>query len=108
MEMIERPPRTRRKFLSRIALACVALASLAAFGVDKEELDCEQAVAHLVKCCPDFDARSIVCERSGGCGGGAASRVDLDLLRSECILGASCDDLVASGACEQPKKVVCE
>src|SRR5262245_41666869 len=107
MEMIERPPRTRRKFLVRIALACVALASLSAFGVDKEELDCEQAVAHLVSCCPGFDARSIVCEQPSGCGG-KANHVDLDLGRSECILGASCEDLVASGACEQPKQVICE
>jgi hypothetical protein len=107
MEMIERPPRTRRKFLKRIALACVALASLAAFGVDKEELDCEQAVAHLVSCCPGFDARSIVCEQASGCGG-SGNRVDLNLARSACILGASCEDLVASGACEHAKQVVCE
>ena len=107
MEMIERPARHRRKFLVRIALACVALASLSAFGVDKEELDCEQAVAHLIACCPGFDARSIVCEHGAGCGG-SSSRVDLNLARSGCILGASCEDLVASGACEQPKKVVCE
>ncbi len=108
MEMIERPPAGRRKFLLRAVLACTALVGLAAFGVDKEELDCEQAVAHMVECCPDFDARTINCSRSG-CGGTSSySGIDLSYARSSCILGASCEVLRKSGACEQPKKVICD
>ncbi len=100
--MIERSNRSWRKFL----LAGFALVVLGAFGVDKEEFSCEQATAHLAECCPGFDARTIICG-GNGCGG-SGGYVDLNQARSECILGASCEDLVSSGACGSPRKVLCD
>jgi len=103
--MIERLLGGRRNFLTRVALAAAAVVSLSgAFSIDRDEFACEEAAAHLAECCDGFDARSIIC--GGGCG--YQARPDLDQTRSDCILGASCDDLVASGSCASPKRVVCQ
>ena len=86
-------------------LACAALSTLTgAFGVQKDEFECEQAVAHLAECCPRFDTRSLIC--SSGCGYEAGP--DLHEEGSECIIGATCEDLQRSGACDAPKRVTCQ
>jgi hypothetical protein len=96
-------PRWTRWLLSCV-LAGAALSTLTgAFGIEKEEFECEQAVAHLADCCPDFDARGYIC--SNGCN--YPSGPDIHTDAAECIVGASCDELVKSGACEAPKQVSC-
>jgi hypothetical protein len=86
-------------------LAGAALSTLTGgFGVQRDEFECEQAVAHLEECCPGFDGRSLIC--SSGCGYEAGP--DLHPEGSECIIGATCESLQTSGACGAPKRVTCE
>jgi hypothetical protein len=92
----------------RWCLALLALATLTGgFGIDRDELACEQAVAHLADCCPGFDANRWSCvSYSGGCGNG--STPDISVEAGECIAHASCDDLVRSGSCDAPQQVTCQ
>src|SRR5258708_31157780 len=86
-------------------LAGAALATLTGgFGVPRDEFECEQAVAHLEACCPGFDGRSLIC--SSGCGYQAGP--DLHPEGAACIIGATCESLQTSGACDAPKRVTCE
>lgn len=95
-----------RHRLWRGLLATVALVTLTGgFGIERDEFQCEQAVARLVDCCPGFDAGSIVCS-AGGCG--QQRYPDLTVHGAECIIGASCADLQSSGACGAPTRVTCD
>lgn len=102
--MIERPPHERRNFLRRVLVAAGAAALLCGgFGIDRDEYDCEQAVAHLNDCCPSFDPARLSCAR--GCDGAGP---DLTVDQSACIIGAHCDKLVSSGVCATPTQVYCK
>jgi hypothetical protein len=93
-----------RNFLKRILVAGVALTALTgSFGIDQVEFSCEEAAAHLQECCPAFDPHSLYCH-SGGCG---TPTIDLTQSQSDCILGATCDDLRTSGTCDAPTRVTC-
>lgn len=96
-----RPPRARRRALG--ALPVVALAPLSlvlfGFGLDRGELDCEKAVAHLVTCCPDLPADRVGCIQEGGC----EREQDGTLMseaESECLASASCAEVEAKGLCQ--------
>jgi hypothetical protein len=70
-------------------------------GIDKGELECEEAVAHLIHCCPnDAPARNVACFVGRDCDKTVA---DLTPAQSRCLRDESCDALYASGACEAPK-----
>lgn len=67
-------------------------------GFTGTEFECEQAVAHLKSCCPDFPVRSIRCNYSAGCG-----EVH-PLLRTDeakCVQNTSCDVIIADGVCQE-------
>lgn len=66
-------------------------------GISREEYLCEAAVLHLSQCCPDFPAKSLHCVQNG-CDGTLIP--DLREERSLCLRGKSCEELVASGACD--------
>jgi hypothetical protein len=81
----------------RLALGALALSTLVAGGgLRQDELDCEQAVAHLQECCPDFGTATIACVSSRGCD---VSEPALSIQESQCVIDRACADLVASGLC---------
>jgi hypothetical protein len=69
-------------------------------GIDEGELRCEEAVKHLLDCCPD-DAtiRGISCYAGRGCD---HESPQLSSWQAVCLRDESCDDLYASGACDTP------
>lgn len=84
----------------------------------EEVLSCEEAVAALDECCPNFDPREVACEDhthvgedgdapkdgSGGCGDYNYRLVpDLDLEQSRCIRDMPCDALIRTSACERAR-----
>ena len=69
---------------------------LLACGVQEDEFECENAVAHLAGCCPNFVTTSIDCSTGDSCNGPA-----LTLDQSQCILGASCATIQSLGLCDR-------
>jgi len=82
--------------LSSILLAGFAMVTLTAvdLSVREDELECEQAVAHLVSCCPGFDPSSVICEYQA-----CSVHPDLLLAESLCIVALDCGDVRARGLC---------
>jgi hypothetical protein len=72
-------------------------------GFREDEVVCEEAVAHIVDCCPDFDLEgpegvSVSCTYDeSGCD---ARLPDLSADESACIRELSCDELKERGICE--------
>ena len=95
----------RRRLLT-VPAALLSLMLLGgAEGVDKSELECEEAVKHLIDCCPsDAPAKLVDCQVGRGCD---SRPPDLSSARSTCLMNASCDDLYQSGACDTPKTAAC-
>ena len=70
------------------------------FDLDRGELKCEQAAAHLADCCPDVVFTRQSCIQEGGCSRGE----DATLVASEesdCLRAESCDELESRGICER-------
>lgn len=65
-----------------------------------EDVQCEEAVAHLVECCPDLDASTLDCHgEQQACE--SAPYISISEQESECLLGRDCDGIRASGVCER-------
>ncbi len=81
-----------------IAVGLTALLTLTC-GIREDELRCEEAVAHLVDCCPGFDAQQVDCYFvESGCD---VAYPVLDIEESRCIAGKPCADVVSSGICSR-------
>jgi len=75
----------------------------------EDVVTCEEAVAHLEKCCPGFVAEELACKHSvttkepscDATGGYSKDKEDpaLDLAESHCILATDCDSLARQGIC---------
>jgi hypothetical protein len=73
----------------------------------EDVFQCEEAVSRLTECCPHFDHRSVTCNYAydfvpGSCDQpDQSSHVDPELspAQSDCIIHASCADLVANETC---------
>ena len=88
----------------RLLLGAAALSTLVAGGgLRQDELDCEEAVAHLQDCCPDFANATIACVASSGC---TPSDPALSIKESACVIARSCADVVATGLCESTRNLV--
>jgi hypothetical protein len=76
----------------------VLLTVVLACGIRQDEFSCEDAVAHLQQCCPDFPGTNIQCvyNDNDGCG---ATYPDLDVDLSTCIRNEDCPTLRSSGVC---------
>lgn len=89
-----------RSLSALVATAVVLLFFSLGFDLDRGELKCEQAAAHLAECCPDFVFRRDSCIQEGGC-----TREEDSMLvaseESDCLRAESCDELVARGVCER-------
>ena len=76
-------------------------ATIACTGIRQDEYLCENAVSHLVQCCPRVAVSSINCTYTppDGCN---RSAVEPDIApdAAECILHRSCEELQADGACD--------
>ena len=72
----------------------------------EDVISCEEAVAHLEECCPEFRASNVECRyyfrRDEGClGPDSTTRVvpDIPLGESRCIRDETCDGLRSKGLC---------
>ncbi|MFT3764260.1 MAG: hypothetical protein QM820_01870 [Minicystis sp.] len=82
----------------RAVVAVLGLSTLVAGGgLREDELECEQAVAHLQSCCPGFETAQIRCVYSDTC---SLTLPALSIAESECIMKRSCDEIIASKLCE--------
>jgi hypothetical protein len=70
-------------------------------GFREDEVECEQAAAHLAKCCPGFDAAQLSCAYSNDCG---VHYPALTVEDSKCIQSTPCDRLVATGVCPRAQR----
>lgn len=74
---------------------------------------CEGAVAHLVDCCPRFDAKQIACTYDYEFTAGACDSPDttswqypaISDAQSRCILATSCEQLRKSGVCDRAQQL---
>jgi hypothetical protein len=70
-------------------------------------IECEDALARLQQCCPDFDAKPVLCnydyDKSTGCGATTTSSVEpaFSLGESSCIRETSCDRMIEAKICER-------
>lgn len=79
------------------ALLLIMTFSRGASGLREDDLQCEEAVAHLNECCPGFDVAKISCAFSSGCGDTQYTAFSIE--ESECIQNADCKTLVGNGVC---------
>jgi hypothetical protein len=87
----------RRNTLPRV-LGLLALGALTC-GIREDELRCEEAVAHLVDCCPGFDAKQVDCYyASTGCG---TIYPVFDIQESRCIAATKCPQIVEDHICSR-------
>jgi hypothetical protein len=75
----------------RGAILAIVLGGVLPGALAEDQLECEQALAHLEECCPTIRA-PLVC--GDGCG-----TITLSLASSECIQDSSCDEILASNMC---------
>jgi hypothetical protein len=66
-------------------------------GIVADELYCEEAVQHLVECCPGFPADVVDCTYASGC-----DPVDPELESNValCIRRTPCEEVLARGMCD--------
>src|ERR1043165_2344933 len=76
----------------------------------EDVIQCEEAVARLITCCPGFDGSRVLCDyyfsHGTGCGTTHTDTTNpaLDLSESRCVLKTSCDDLVAKNICDKAQE----
>ena len=68
-------------------------------GIGEDELQCEDAMAHLASCCPGFEPRFHNCSYTDGCPGAVP---DLTEPQSTTIRSLSGEQLVSGGFCSNP------
>ena len=88
----------RSRWPGRVAILVIVL-PLACGDMRQDELDCEEAVSHLLACCPGFTGSHIECTYVAGCT--TTTYPAISYLQSQCIRGESCDTLVRSGVCDR-------
>lgn len=77
----------------------------------EDVIQCEEAIARLQTCCPDFDGSRVLCNYyfrydTSTCGPSQTDsiRPALDLSESECVLETACEDLVARDVCKRAQE----
>jgi hypothetical protein len=93
-----RHPRTRFPSLVTLVVALVCCGS----GFREDEVRCEDALAHLLECCPNFDRAPITCayHYTGGCGSSTTTYPALSIRQSQCVESSSCTALRDDHVCE--------
>lgn len=95
-----RPANRWSRFARPLAGGAALLFLMGDDGISREEYLCEAAVLHLTGCCPDFPAGELHCVQNG-CDGNVIP--DLREERSMCLRQKSCEELIASGACDRAR-----
>jgi hypothetical protein len=76
-----------------LAFAAALVAGARCEHISRDELRCEEAVAHVRGCCPGIDLGAVQCQLAGqGCGGAAVPTWD-------CLIDLSCDQIQQRGVC---------
>lgn len=77
----------------------------------EDVIQCEEAVARLERCCPDFDGSRVLCNYyfrfdTSTCGPRTTDSIHpaLALSESRCVLDTSCEALVGQGVCERAQE----
>lgn len=93
-------PRAPRRRGARLALFGLVLVITLGhcYGLREDELRCEEAVAHLLDCCPGFDPQSVSCTYSTGCG---THLPELTIEESRCIDRTTCATILGSNICQR-------
>lgn len=106
-------PAARRRLaglvLLGMSLRVVGPAWPPATAFEQDQVECEEAVAHLVECCPELRPEWFFCERLepfSGCGD--AREPDIDLEKSRVIRGRSCAELRDADWCSWARKVAAQ
>ncbi len=68
-------------------------------GIQEDELECEQALAHLHECCVKRDFSEISCRTTAGCG--STTYPTYPTVVAVCIQEKSCAELAAEGICDR-------
>src|SRR3954466_13664472 len=103
---------TRRLFVG-VAVTVVLCSLLACKGDTHDDddfrfdvIECEDALARIVTCCPGFDPAPVLCDyrydHTSGCGSGTSTTSIEPAFtpgESRCIRDTSCDDLIAHQIC---------
>lgn len=92
-----------RHWLSLASPLLILFLVTGAGGLREDELACEEAAAHLQKCCPKFRPQSISCQYDTGCGSTEYPSLSTD--DSKCIQHKDCATLQAEGLCESAQNV---
>jgi hypothetical protein len=79
--------------------AAIALAN-GCYDLREDELQCEEAVAHLMECCDDFNASEVRCIYERGDCGSETVHPDLSVEQSRTIRRLSCAEVRARGLCD--------
>ncbi len=93
-------PRSR-KWSSGFTVSLLVAIVLGCGTNTQEELVCEDAVSHLLDCCPGFDAHNVDCTyQPPGCGVSGVYP-EIDSAQSSCIRAESCSRLQETGVCSR-------
>lgn len=80
-----------------IAFVVLLVVGVSCNGFREDEITCEQAVAHLVECCPETSFLGVRCEHvnAKGCDENATDEVfpDLRTEQARCVREKSCGEL---------------
>lgn len=81
----------------RGVILAITLGGVLPGALHEDQLECEQALAHLEECCPALDAPQV-------CGDGCGS-VTLTLETSQCLKNSSCAEIEAADMCKRVMEV---
>jgi hypothetical protein len=95
----------RLTWLGRLArLTCIALGLrgfvFACNDLRQDELDCEEAVAHLQHCCPGLALNQVSCRYERGCMS-EDTNPEISIAESRCVRALDCAALNSTGVCER-------
>jgi hypothetical protein len=86
-------------YAALLALLVGAGQPLAQQGFRQDELECEEALAHLDDCCEDFDPAAVDCNHVDGCDTDTFPTISVD--ESQCIRDKSCESIRRDGICQR-------
>jgi hypothetical protein len=85
-----------------VLLIGIGLMTIAGFaGLREDELECEEAVAHLQKCCPDFHVPPDYCQYKSGPACGETTLPALSIRDSHCVQDKDCQGLADAYLCQE-------
>jgi hypothetical protein len=94
---------TAWRWVQRVVCVLGVSTLVAGGGLRQDEVDCEDAIAYLQGCCPDFTGSTVACVHDEGCG--EVTDTALSIAESQCITGDTCEQIVSAGICERVKNL---